>query len=111
MDKINVNNTINQEKITVQIIQSIDREDTIILDITSDIELTPLVLHMVGLIEKKRKLEYNFNDPQALAEGDTKVLLIKNTIIEIYDRFNKSIENNETETGSIILPVDDDLPF
>lgn len=85
------------------------------LDIRSDIDLNSLLIKLTELIEIKKELEVQFEDPTGLSTNDSKIKLIKETLEEIYAKFNEKIKVeviSEPETRMAAEVSDSgDLPF
>ena len=70
------------------------------IDISGDVDLTELIKELIVLIKDEAEL-----DLQKFDSEDPKLLLIQNTIEEIINSFNKSV--NIVEESD----CDDDIPF
>lgn len=109
METILLTHTIEEQKI----ILNFDMQDgslsfpSLTINVNGDIDLNSLIIKLTELIELDRELQMIFNDPLTLLESNPKILLIKETLDEIYNQFNKRLEISiNTE-----LPPNDDLPF
>jgi len=93
MNNIIVTNTIEQDKITI----NFDPQDgtlsfpSVNLTTTGDIDLNPLILKLTDLLELDNKLEIQYNDTHSLADTDSKIKLVKETLDDIYKSFNQNI--------------------
>lgn len=97
MSNIIIKHIVETEQIRI----SFDMQDgslsfpTINLDIKSDIDLNTLLIKLTELIEIRRELEIQFEDPTDLLTSDSKIKLIKETLEEIYAKFNEDIKIEE----------------
>lgn len=113
MNPINVKNIIEENKITI----SFDMGDgslsfpSIELGIDGDIDLNALVVKLSELIEQKRKLNVDYEDNGSLLDSNSKIILIKNTLAEVYSKFNNLFESPENGQVQAETNTDDDLPF
>lgn len=115
MDSITIKHIIEENKITI----SFDLADgslsfpSVELGIVGDIDLNLLVVKLAELIEKKRKLNVDFEDSNSLIDSNPKIKLIKNTLEEIYSKFNSQFEEaeNNSQGNQVGFIEDDDLPF
>lgn len=113
MSLIIVKNIIEANKIIV----SFDLSDgsfsfpTVELATEGDIDLNALVIMLTELIEKKRKLNVEFEDTTSLVDSSPKIKLIKTTLEEIYSKFNNQLDTPENDTIQVEENTDDDLPF
>lgn len=88
-----VSNIIEQDKITI----NFDPQDgtlsfpSVNLTTTGDIDLNPLILKLTDLLELDNKLEIQYNDTHSLADIDSKIKLVKETLDDIYKSFNQNI--------------------
>ncbi|MDQ1165684.1 hypothetical protein [Flavobacterium sp. SORGH_AS_0622] len=101
-----VSNIIEQNKITI----NFDPQDgtlsfpSVDLTTTGDIDLNPLILKLTDLLELDNKLEIQYDDEHSLADTDSKIKLVKETLDDIYKSFNQNIlSENE------IINDDDDF--
>lgn len=113
MNLIIVKNIIEANKITV----SFDLTDgslsfpTVELATEGDIDLNALVIKLTELIEEKRKFNVEYEDTTSLVESNPKIKLIKNTLEEIYTKFNNQFDTPENDNIQVEANTDDDLPF
>jgi hypothetical protein len=97
MDSINVKNIIEENKITI----GFDMGDgslsfpSVELGIEGDIDLNTLVVKLSELIEQKRKLNVDYEDSRSLLVSNFKITLIKNTLSEVYFKFNSQFDSPE----------------
>ena len=101
-----VSNIIEQNKITI----NFDPQDgtlsfpSVDLTTTGDIDLNPLILKLTDLLELDNKLEIQYDDEHSLADTDSKIKLVKETLDDIYKSFNQNIL-----TENEIINEDDDF--
>jgi hypothetical protein len=101
-----VSNIIEQDKITI----NFDPQDgtlsfpSVDLTTTGDIDLNPLILKLTDLLELDNKLEIQYNDAHSLADTDSKIKLVKETLDDIYTSFNQNIITEDE-----IVKEDDDF--
>ncbi|MGE8341712.1 MAG: hypothetical protein ACN6OI_11815 [Flavobacterium sp.] len=101
-----VSNIIEQNKITI----NFDPQDgtlsfpSVDLTTTGDIDLNPLILKLTDLLELDNKLEIQYDDKHSLADTDSKIKLVKETLDDIYKSFNQNIL-----TENEIINEDDDF--
>ena len=116
MDSIIIKHTIEEKKITL----TFDMQDgtlsfsTVELNIEGDINLNPLVIKLIELIENNRILEFEFTDTGSLLGANPKINLVKETLEEIYIEFNKIFEISSCDDvaeSEDDLSIDDELPF
>ena len=115
MNPITIKHIIEENKIII----SFDLTDgslsfpSVELVTSGDIDLNLLLAKLVELIEKKRKLNLEFEDSTSLIDSNPKVKLIKNTLEEVYSKFNSQFEEGENngQGDQVGIAVDDDLPF
>jgi hypothetical protein len=113
MEPIIVKNIIEENKVTI----SFDMKDgslsfpSVELGTEGDIDLNTLVVKLSELIEHKRKLNVDYEDTGSLLDSNPKMSLVKNTLAEIYTKFNSQFDNPENGTIIVETNVDDDLPF
>jgi hypothetical protein len=113
MESIIVKNIIEENKITI----SFDLRDgslsfpSVELKTEGDIDLNTLVVKLAELLEHKRKLNVEYEDNGALLDSNPKMTLVKNTLAEVYTKFNSQFNN--PENGQILVETnsDDDLLF
>ena len=107
MDNILISNAILADKVLISFnLQDGDLSfPTIELHTSGDIELNPLVIKLTEFLEFNRKVEITFEDSLSLLESDSKIILIKKTLDDIYDSFNSNIieDENEVDDGSDLL--------
>ncbi|SFC71978.1 hypothetical protein [Flavobacterium phragmitis] len=106
MHNIIVTNTIEQDKVTI----NFDPQDgtlsfpSVDLTTTADIDLNPLILKLTALLELDTKLEIQYDDVHSLADSDSKIKLVKETLDDIYKSFNQNIITEDE-----IMHEDDDF--
>lgn len=103
MTTIIITNTIEESKISVDFNfqDGLLSFPTVEINIKGDIELNSLILKLTECIESNRNIKIEFDDEENLAESNSKIGLVKATLIEIYDKFNASIEESNEETEDI----------
>ncbi|PKP24126.1 MAG: hypothetical protein CVU03_13625 [Bacteroidetes bacterium HGW-Bacteroidetes-2] len=94
MSEIIIANSITENQISV--IFNLNNGEVpfppININIVGDVDLNALINEMVKLIEFKRKFLVEFIDVNNLAKTNDKIKLIKETLNEIYSKFNENIE-------------------
>lgn len=96
MNYILINNTIQQDKISINFnLQdgSLSFPELNLLT-SGDIELNPLVIKLTELLELHRKIEVTYEDIHSLLETESKIKLVKDTLDDIYNAFNINIIND-----------------
>lgn len=92
---------------------------TLDLDIKGDVDFKELIIKLLEFIENKREIQIEFEDQKNLQEGNTKITLIKETLSEIYNKYNSQIRE-EVDSDSVVYDSsmepnqiynDTDLPF
>lgn len=93
MENILITNTILQDKVLISFDLLVGDLSfpTIELLTSGDIELNPLVIKLTELLELNREIEITYEDSFSLLETDTKIILVKETLDEIYNSFNSNI--------------------
>lgn len=94
--KIKVINTISSNKIDVNFNQN-DNElslESISIPTEGDIDFNSLVRTLINLIGKEKELEFEFQEESSNPKNG----LIKKTLEDIYNNFNKVITNSLTQT-------------
>lgn len=94
--KIKVINTISSNKIDVNFNQN-DNElslESISIPTEGDIDFNSLVKTLINLIGKEKELEFEFQEESSNPKNG----LIKKTLEDIYNNFNKVITNSLTQT-------------
>lgn len=105
MNDIIVNNiiSINQISIGFNLNDGNIPLPPIAIDIAGDVDLNILITEIIKLLELNRKFSIEFSDPSSLVEANGKIKLIKETLIEIYVKFNEKIEQiNRSKIVDII---------
>ncbi|WP_267740544.1 hypothetical protein [Myroides injenensis] len=93
MATIIVTNTIEETKILV----NFNFQDgslsfpTVEINIEGDVDFNSLIIKLAECIELNKSLEIEYVDVEKLAESNSKSGLVKATLDEIYNEFNKSI--------------------
>lgn len=110
MSETIIKHNILEEKISISFdLQGFNNVD---LDIQTDIDLNPLLIKLTKIIEVNKKLKFEFEDKNQLLQSFDKIKLIRETLIEIYDKFNDKINIEIDSELSINEQIeDDDLPF
>ncbi len=109
MEPITIKHIIEETKITI----SFDLAEgslsfpSVELETSGDIDLNLLIVKLSELIEKKRKLNIEFEDSSSLIETNNKIKLIINTLEEIYSKFNSQFEDNGGQIQVESVPNDD----
>ena len=94
--KIKVINTISSNKIDVNFNQN-DNElslESISIPTEGDIDFNSLVRTLINLIGKEKELEFEFQEESSNPKNG----LIKKSLEDIYNNFNKVITNSLTQT-------------
>src|SRR5690606_33378807 len=87
------------------------------LNIEGDIDLSAIISKLSEFIEQKKELHIEFEDTSNLAESNPKIKLIKETLNEIYNKFNEQftvkteVDTQEESSEVAQSEKDDDLPF
>ena len=94
--KIKVINTISSNKIDVNFNQNDDELplESISIPTEGDIDFNSLVKTLINLIDKKKELEFEFQEESSNPKNG----LIKKTLEDIYNNFNKVITHSLTQT-------------
>jgi len=110
MDTIHCEIKILQEKEVITISGLKESELEIDYSGNKDIEFTPLVQTLTGLIDTEKKIDVNYPDTDDL---DEKLRLIVETIIEITEKYNSSLDIEEIEEEEEVKNNDgeENLPF
>jgi len=93
MENIIITNTIQEDEIII----GFNLQDgtvpfpPILMPISGDIELNPLVVKLTELIELKREIEFEYVDENDLIESNSKIKLVTETLDEMYNSFNSII--------------------
>jgi hypothetical protein len=92
--KIKVINTISSNKIDVNFNQNNDELslESISIPIEGDIDFNSLVKTLINLIGKEKELEFEFQEESSNPKNG----LIKETLEDIYNNFNKVITHSLT---------------
>ncbi len=105
MESILITNTITQDNVSI----SFDLQDgslaltTVEIPTAGDIELNPLVLKLTELLELNREIEIDYADSLSILETDSKIELVRETLDEIYESFNSSINIVVEDNGVDLL--------
>ena len=93
MNEIIITNTIAENQISVGFNLNDGQVPfpPINIDITGDVDLNNLINEIIKLIELKKKFSIEFIDQNNLIETNNKIKLIKDTLNEIYLKFNENI--------------------
>lgn len=96
MNEIIVNNTISENQILIgfNLNDGNVRFPPIVIDISGDVDLNSLITEIVKLLELNRKMSIEYSDPSSLLVANGKIKLIKETLDEVYSRFNEKIDIN-----------------
>lgn len=94
--KIKVINTISSNKIDVNFNQNDDELplESISIPTEGDIDFNSLVKTLINLIGKEKELEFEFQEESSNPKNG----LIKKTLEDIYNNFNKVITHSLTQT-------------
>ncbi|MFW5871683.1 MAG: hypothetical protein ACOCUT_01115 [bacterium] len=115
---ISVKNQFQDNNLEIEFSGDNIETKNISVSISNDVNFKSVIDYLIEIIPNKVKLEPSFQD-FSQEENVEKLGLIKETIEEIYEEFNQSLENmvdqeeNEEEDTEINQsdPNDDDLPF
>jgi hypothetical protein len=115
---INVNNKFQDIILEIEFHGDTIETKNINVSISNDVNFKPIIDYLIEVIPKKMKLESSFEDYNE-EENVEKLGLIEETINEIYNEFNLSVESiidqegNEEEFTNVEEDEteDDDLPF
>ena len=91
---ISVNNQFRENDLEIEFSgESID-DTSINISVLNDVNFKPIVDYLINLIPKKDKLDSNFED---FSEKDNleKLILIEETIKDIYEAYNVSIDDDQ----------------
>tara|TARA_R110002072_G_scaffold23578_2_gene81352 strand:+ start:345 stop:677 length:333 start_codon:yes stop_codon:yes gene_type:complete len=109
---IKVKNKFNDSILEITFSKESETKKEISIPVATDVNFKMLVDYLLEVMPENDKLEIEFEnfDDQ---ENVEKLGLIKDTINEIYEKFNLSIinESNENVTEEETGEQDDDLPF
>ncbi len=99
MNEIIIINTITENQISVGFNLNDGKVPfpPINIDITGDVDLNNLINEIIKLIELKKKFSVEFVDKNNLVESDKKIELIKETLNDIYLKFNENILDNSLQ--------------
>lgn len=93
MNKILITHQIEESTITIQF-NLLDGEinfPELSLNLNGDIDFSQLIFKMLEFIKNKNTIETDFIDNNNLIKPNSKINLIKETLEEIYDSYNKQI--------------------
>lgn len=115
---INVKNRFDGDNLEIEFSGDTIETQNISVSISNDVNFKPVIDYLIHIILNKTELKSTF-DVFSEEENVEKLSLIKETINEIYEQFNSSLENLEyqggDEAGDNDLEEnesqDDDLPF
>lgn len=114
MSTIIIKHNIQEEKINI----SFDTQEGLLsfpevdLDIRTDIDFNELLIKLTDFIELNKTIEFEFIDETNLLETSSKIKLIKETLEEIYTKYNTHIDLDDSiEQETIVKEKDNDLPF
>ena len=114
MSKITVANTFENNKLVI----GFDFHDGLIpfapfeLTTNGDIELNPLVIKLTELLERNLEIEYTFEGVDETDDDNNKKLkLIKSTLEEIYNGFNRNVMSTVVEEDDPSDSIEDDDDF
>lgn len=79
------------------------------LNIGGDIDLRALITKLSEFIEQKDELQIEFEDTNNLEESNPKIKLVKETLEEIYNKFNELVLRDDFSEES--HQENDNLPF
>ena len=79
------------------------------LNIEGDIDLSAIITKLAEFIEQKKELQIKFEDTGNLAESNPKIKLIKETLNEIYNKFNE--QDIQDDSSGRTHQENDNLPF
>lgn len=122
---INVKNQFREEILEIEFSGESIETKTISVAVSNDVNFKSVIDYLIEIIPNKSKLNSSFENFEG-EESEDKLLLIKETIEEIYQEFNTSIDNmlseeeneqkdNEQEDNENEIDdsdtEDDNLPF
>ena len=115
---INVNNKFQDNHLEIEFSGDTIEAKNINVSISNDVNFKPIIDYLIEVIPEKMKLEPSFEDYNE-EENEEKLGLIEETINEIYNEFNLSIESiiDQEENEEDVTDVeegeteDGDLPF
>lgn len=79
------------------------------LNIEGDIDLSTLITKLSEFIEQKKKLQIEFEGTNDLEESNHKIKLVKETLNEIYNKFNEQVVQDDSSGRT--HQENDNLPF
>ncbi|MFV0192381.1 hypothetical protein OBJ98_05915 [Empedobacter falsenii] len=103
MATIKITNTIEESKILI----GFNFQDgslsfpAVEINTEGDIDFNFLILKLTECMESNRILEIEFLDEENLSESNSKIGLVKTTLIEIYDEFNANVLESSEESEEI----------
>lgn len=91
---ISVNNQFRENDLEIEFSgESID-DKSINISVQNDVNFKPIVDYLINLIPKKEKLDSKFEDFSE-EENLEKLILIEETIEDIYEAYNESIDDDQ----------------
>jgi uncharacterized protein YfdQ (DUF2303 family) len=83
--------------------------------VSNDVNFKEVIDYLIDIISNKDEINFSFENFDDEENAD-KLQLIKETIEEIYEKFNLSIQSQNLITEDEIIPIEqdsesDDLPF
>jgi hypothetical protein len=98
MGNIKVTNTIETDSVNIDfnIDDSTVHYPSIKINIQTDVDLTLLINKLIEFVEINHKLVVKYVDEHGLIESNSKIKLIKETLDEVFVKFNDEI-NNEAQ--------------
>lgn len=115
---ITVRNQFKDDNLEIEFYDESIKIKIIKVAILNDVNFKPIVDYLIEIIPNKTNLDFSFENIEG-EENEEKLYLIKDTIVEIYEEFNSSIENmlSDENNGQGDNQIDesdtkeDDLPF
>lgn len=89
---INVKNQFQDNNLEIKFSGEPIETKTINVSVSNDVNFKPVIEYLIKIIPGKIKIESSFENYEG-EENEEKLGLIKETIEEIYEKFNLSIEN------------------
>lgn len=98
---IKINNKIESKyiEVNIQIMEEIPFPP-ITIDLDNDVSLDDLVAKLIDLAKCEKKIEYDFVDDNSLAEQHPKIRIVKETLEEIYKKYNSTLEEHLSSANS-----------
>lgn len=109
---IKVKNKFNDSNLEINFSKDTQTIKDISISVSNDVNFKVLIDYLLEIIPENENLEIEFEN-FGNQENFEKLELIKNTINEIYEKFNASIviENEVNLSDNVTEEQNDDLPF